>query len=621
VLKSRQELTALESLMYAPAKTPSQPRTRQPRRHAALPASAGTACAADSHTGVAGERRPDAPARQFRSPNAAAQPASQRRAEPTQPRKGYSMPRTPTPTPCTSPAQRGSASVHSAPSLAASGRGAMGSVPRKLRHPLAFCCAALLVASFLSGCEQDADEPAAQSTGESAISRALAAHCDELAADPQDPQNPAAGVADADLAAQDAIEACTNATLAQSSQQRLHYQRGRALRAAGRHDEAFQAFKHAADNGYAPAAKAVGDAYLNGQGLPSGEAKSTQAALQWYERAAATGQYPPAVAAAAQLRSTGQPPAGQQTTPQPPQPPTQPQTDPQAAIDRCDQLASDPDDPQRYAKPVPDDELAVGKAIDACAEAVRAERTNARMQYQLGRALWAAARHGEAVQAFVKASDAGYTAAQKAIGDAYKESLGLPPAEASLSATQKATKAADWYRKAIAKGRYPAGTEALNEMGDYIEKNTFDPTKFRNPKYIEVIYTQDFSRLSRDDLMPFLAYGMGMFEEMDSEQVVDHSPQCKPLQDLLGQISLQIGGFAAIAMQVFVTLESSQQSQSPAVDMGLRFLEMIWRFAEQQDMGVRDTYNIVNHYGCQNAIGEQLVTNLGRTPRALLESL
>lgn len=528
------------------------------------------------------------------------------------------MPRKPTPIFCMSPAQRGSASVYSAPSLAATDRGSMGSVPRRLRHLLACCCAALLVASSLSGCEQNADEPAAQSTGESAISRALAAHCDELAADPQDPQSSAAGVADADLAAQDAIEACTNATLAQSSQQRLHYQRGRALRAAGRHDEAFQAFKHAADNGYAPAAKAVGDAYLNGQGLPPGEAKSPDTALYWYEQAAATGQYPPAVAAAARLRNSGQPPTGQPPTPQPPQPPTQPQANPQAAIDRCDQLASDPDDPQRYAKPVPDDELAVGKAIDACAAAVKADPSSARMQYQLGRALWAGARHSEAFAAFVEASHYGYAAADKAIGDAFKEDLGLPPSQAGRTKREKEETALDWYHRAIAKGRYPAGATALLKMEQFLEKHTFDPSKFRNPKFIEIVYAQDFSKLTSEDLLPFFAYGIGMFEEMDSEQVVDHAKECISLQDLIGKVSLQVGSFVAAGTQIVSMLQASQQSQTPGWDMAGGLLVMLWRFHEEKDMGMRDTYRIVTHYGCGNPVGERLLVNLGRTSQAML---
>jgi hypothetical protein len=53
---------------------------------------------------------------------------------------------------------------------------------------------------------------------------------------------------------------------------------------AQRDSEAFAAFVEAAKRYYRPAQKYIGDAYLEGRGLPSGESQNSDTAVEWYKR-------------------------------------------------------------------------------------------------------------------------------------------------------------------------------------------------------------------------------------------------------------------------------------------------------------------------------------------------
>src|SRR5476649_2897464 len=58
---------------------------------------------------------------------------------------------------------------------------------------------------------------------------------------------------------------------------------------------------------------------------------------------------------------------------------------PETALEQCDALAAHPDDPDRYLRGVPDDQLAPGPAIEACAAAVKLNPDLGRAWFQLGR--------------------------------------------------------------------------------------------------------------------------------------------------------------------------------------------------------------------------------------------
>src|SRR3546814_3119519 len=89
------------------------------------------------------------------------------------------------------------------------------------------------------------------------------------------------------------------------------------------------------------------------------------------------------------------------------------------AVHRCDDLAAHPDDPGRWAEGVYDDAIVPGPSIKACGDAVQAYPETARFHFQHGRALWAAKRHEEAVQAFLRAEGMDYGPAYAYLGDAH----------------------------------------------------------------------------------------------------------------------------------------------------------------------------------------------------------
>ncbi|MGH6933886.1 MAG: tetratricopeptide repeat protein [Dongiaceae bacterium] len=79
--------------------------------------------------------------------------------------------------------------------------------------------------------------------------------------------------------------------------------------------------------------------------------------------------------------------------------------------DLCDRLTAGPDDPDRRADAVPLAEIAVPAAIGACRAAVFKEPREPRWHYQLGRALLAAGRLGQARRSWGRAAIFDYPAA------------------------------------------------------------------------------------------------------------------------------------------------------------------------------------------------------------------
>lgn len=110
--------------------------------------------------------------------------------------------------------------------------------------------------------------------------------CDALASHPHDPGRYAAGVADEQFAPGAAIEACELATKLNPDLAREWFQLGRAYWSGARYKEAFSALTEAASRNYAPAMKYLGDAFLSGRGLPSGQQQDGQRAMQLYKKSA-----------------------------------------------------------------------------------------------------------------------------------------------------------------------------------------------------------------------------------------------------------------------------------------------------------------------------------------------
>jgi hypothetical protein len=110
-------------------------------------------------------------------------------------------------------------------------------------------------------------------------------HCDAMASHPHDPGRRAMGIPDDQLIPEPTIEACTAAVRSYPDNARAWFELGRAQLGARRYKEAFAAFNDAAQRSYDPAKKYIGDAFLEGWGLPASERQDAFTAMHWYKQA------------------------------------------------------------------------------------------------------------------------------------------------------------------------------------------------------------------------------------------------------------------------------------------------------------------------------------------------
>lgn len=110
--------------------------------------------------------------------------------------------------------------------------------------------------------------------------------CDKLASLPGDPNIVVPAVPESQFAPGAAIPACEEAVRLNPDVPRARFELGRAYWFGQREAEAFPVFVEAAKHCYPPAKKFIGDAYLEGRGLPSGAQRDIQRAIDWYRDAA-----------------------------------------------------------------------------------------------------------------------------------------------------------------------------------------------------------------------------------------------------------------------------------------------------------------------------------------------
>lgn len=85
-------------------------------------------------------------------------------------------------------------------------------------------------------------------------------------------------------------------------------------------------------------------------------------------------------------------------------------------VTRCDELASHPDDPERVTVGISQSAVDIDAALSACHEAVEADPSNPRLNYQLARLYGYAGRHGEGDTYRDEALQAGYPQSLFVIG-------------------------------------------------------------------------------------------------------------------------------------------------------------------------------------------------------------
>jgi len=131
-----------------------------------------------------------------------------------------------------------------------------------------------------------------------------------------------------------------------------------------------------------------------------------------------------------------------------------------AQVSECDRLTASSDDPDRPAAiaPVTSDQIKTADAIAACMKALEDRPGDARIKFQLARALL---REGErlelAARLFREAGEAGHTVAMSHLGYLYSAGRGVP---------RKDEQAVRWFRRAAEAG----SSYAMNNLGVLLSK-------------------------------------------------------------------------------------------------------------------------------------------------------
>jgi len=258
------------------------------------------------------------------------------------------------------------------------------------------------------------------------------------------------------------------------------------------------------------------------------------------------------------------------------------------ALKNCDQLASDPSDPGRWAAGVPDAQMAPGAAIEACQHAVQLNPQTSRANYELGRSLWAAHRDADAWKAFMASSDYGPTL--KYIGDAYFYGRGLPTGE-----VQNANTALIWYKRSAAKA-YDEANKAIDITQELIEKNTFNESYFQNGPYMAALYNGD----ARGIEMPIslITYTKAVVGELNSDKILFIDSSCAPLATYVGGVALDLAESAS-----YLTMLNGGKSFQNG-------LKSMLSSEAVEDQGRKDAVALINHYGCKSPVVKQIADHI-----------
>jgi tetratricopeptide (TPR) repeat protein len=98
-------------------------------------------------------------------------------------------------------------------------------------------------------------------------------------------------------------------------------------------------------------------------------------------------------------------------------------TSSEGAASRCDALAGHPEDPNRQAAGVADEDIMPEDAITACLAAIQQAPDNGRFHFELGRAYWADMEYEDALDSLLKAEALGYAPAYYYLGVAFEQGL------------------------------------------------------------------------------------------------------------------------------------------------------------------------------------------------------
>jgi TPR repeat protein len=162
-------------------------------------------------------------------------------------------------------------------------------------------------------------------------------------------------------------------------------------------------------------------------------------------------------------------------------------------VARCDTLAAHPDDPERAAGGIGDEQLTVKAAIAACADAVKLSPKLGRLHFQLGRALLEAQRVKEAVAALERAAALNHGGAFIYLANAYEVGGGGLP--------KSAAKAAEYHTRGLQLGFGSAPKASAASAGGKVLN---DPAELRRHyeegNLLRAVYYGDSSAVAADSL-------------------------------------------------------------------------------------------------------------------------
>lgn len=271
------------------------------------------------------------------------------------------------------------------------------------------------------------------------------------------------------------------------------------------------------------------------------------------------------------------------------------------AADRCDRLATQPGDPSGRKTPVSDEQLAIGDAVTACEEAVKYAPNDPRLQFELGRAYWAAHRDFEAVHQFAASAEQKYAAAKKYLGDAYYMDRGLPDGQ-----TPNAQTALKWYQES-ASGGFSLANASVLEAQTSIRKNTFDRDKFQNSTLMQTIYRGDV--LETDHPFAMSYYVQGLVHRLNDDQTIFMDQKCKSLVNIIGGTVIDNAQLVALGKVISKSQKANGDIKWDVVFQGLveNAGQDVWK-----DQGDRDATVLFDKdvYGCDSTVTQQIIKNI-----------
>jgi len=264
----------------------------------------------------------------------------------------------------------------------------------------------------------------------------------------------------------------------------------------------------------------------------------------------------------------------------------------------CDTEAAHPADPQRFATGKANDEIVPVLGVRACSEAVTQFPNEPRFQFQLGRALLAMKRTGEAEKAFLTASASGFKAANYYLAELKLRSYW----------TAESDEALDEIKHLLEESAesFPPAAERLGEI-------TFDKNAFTSPKLVEALYDEDYERLNQCRLVVAI-YFRGIHDFLATE----FNPEDNDCPAYVVDPSISFDLDQAVAGDPRSTIEGAGYALaiSSAALAGSLIFDPTWRGDRQKwfdfyhGLGRRDGQFLAHHHGCSSPVTARLYRNI-----------